>query len=117
MTARVLAAISAVFVLGTLSVAPVLAQGRPAGSASTSVTHTATVTKVDAQDRWVTLKLADGQSVDVQAGPEVKNFAQIKVGDRVSFTQADTVNLEVMPAGQAAPNVSGGSAVVSAPPG
>jgi hypothetical protein len=90
---------------------------KPSGTASASETHTATVTKIDAKDRWVTLKMADGSMLDVQAGPEVKNFPQIKVGDKVTFTQQDTVSVEVVPAGQAAPNVSSGSAMVSAPLG
>ena len=92
-------------------------QDKPGGTVSASETHTATVTKIDAKDRWVTLKMADGSMLDVQAGSQVKNFAQIKVGDRVSFTQQDTVTVEVVPAGQAAPNVSSGSAVVTAPLG
>ena len=92
-------------------------QDRPGGSVSASETRTATVTKVDAKDRWVTLKLADGTLVDVQCGPAVKNFAQIKVGDKVVASQHDTVSIEVVPAGQAAPNLTGGSSTVSAPLG
>ncbi len=111
--------IAATIVLVTIAVAPMFAGGqdKPAGSATASDTRTVTVTKIDAQDRWVTLKLADGRMVDVQAGPAVKNFGQIKVGDRVSATQEDTVTIEVVPAGQAAPNLSSGSATVLAPPG
>jgi ribosomal 50S subunit-recycling heat shock protein len=108
---------TAAVALATLGAAPISAQDKPAATVTTSVTHTATVTKIDAKDRWVTMKMEDGGMLDVEAGPEVKNFAQIKVGDHVSFTQADTVAIEVVPAGQAAPNVSGGSAVVSAPQG
>lgn len=112
--------ITAIVALAALAAAPAFADAQdqpPPLSATASETRTATVTKIDAQDRWVTLKLADGSLVDVQAGPAVKNFAQIKVGDRVSATQQDTVTIEVVPAGQAAPNVSTGSATVSAPPG
>ncbi len=112
---------SAAVVLATLSAAPVLAQqaqtDKPAGMATASMTRTATVTHIDKQDRWVTLKLADGRLVDIQAGPAVKNFDQIKVGDIVTATQDDTVTIEVLPAGQAAPNVSGGTAAVGAPLG
>jgi hypothetical protein len=110
---------TALVVLATLVVTPayVAAQDKPAASVSAGATRTATVAKIDATDRWVTLKLADGTLVDVQAGPEVKNFAQIKVGDRVSATKQDTVSIKVVPPGQAAPNVSGGSATVSAPLG
>ncbi len=93
------------------------AHTQPGASASATTTRTATVTKIDAKDRWVTLKLADGTLVDVQAGPAVKNFAQIKVGDMVVATEQDTVTIEVVPAGQAAPNLTGGTAVVTAPAG
>ena len=55
--------------------------------------------------------------VDIQAGPAVKNFAQIQVGDQVTVSQEATMAMEVVPAGQAPPNVSSGSAVVTAPPG
>lgn len=110
---------AALAAFATLGTAPVLAgaHDKPGGSVSAGVTRTATVTKVDAKDRWVTLKLEDGTLVDVQAGPAVKNFAQIKVGDQVVASQEDTVTIEVLPAGQAAPNVTGGSSIVSAPQG
>ena len=100
-----------------LSAVSASAQDKPAGSATSSMTHTATVTKIDAKDRWVSLKMDDGSMLDVQAGPEVKNFPQIKVGDHVSFTQDDTVTVEVVPAGQAAPTASSGSSMVTAPAG
>lgn len=108
-----------VVAFATLGAAPVMAAAhdKPGGSVSASATRTATVTKVDAKDRWITLKLADGSLVDVQAGPAVKNFAQIKVGDQVVASQEDTVTIEVVPAGQAAPNVTGGSSIVTAPQG
>ena len=113
-----LLSITAAVALATLSAAPVLAdQAMPGGSISASTTRTATVTKIDQKDRWITLKLKDGTLVDVQAGPAVKNFPQIKVGDKVVANQQDTVTIEVVPAGQAAPNVTGGTAIVTAPAG
>ena len=93
------------------------AHDKPGGSVSASTTRTATVTKIDAKDRWVTLKLADGTLIDVQAGPAVKNFAQIKVGDLLVASEQDTVTIEVVPAGQAAPNLTGGTVMVGAPAG
>lgn len=110
------AALTTAALLATTAM-PAAAQDKPAGSVTASETRTATVTKVDAKDRWVTLKLADGSMLDVQAGPEVKNFAQIKVGDKVVATQQDTVSVEVVPPGQAAPNLTGGSSTVTAPLG
>jgi hypothetical protein len=120
MNAKFATAVSAAALLALTSLGAArtaVAQDKPGGSATASLTHTATVTQIDAKDRWVTLKMDDGSMLDVQAGPEVKNFAQIKVKDRVSFTQQDTVTVEVVPAGQAAPTVSSGSAVTTAPLG
>jgi len=121
MKAKSRAALSAIIVtasaLLTTAAMPAAAQDKPSGTVTASATRTATVMQVDAKDRWVTLKMDNGNLVDIQAGPAVKNFAQIKVGDKVVATQQDTVSVEVVPAGQAAPNVSGGSATVSAPLG
>jgi hypothetical protein len=117
MNAKLLTTLSAVAALALFAATTSWAQDKPAASTTSTMTHTATVTKIDAKDRWVSMKLDDGSTLDVQAGPEVKNFAQIKVGDHVSFTQADTLSIEVVPAGQAAPSVSSGSSMVTAPAG
>jgi len=114
-----LLAATAVFALAVLGAAPAVAAAhdKPGRTVSASVTRTSTVTKIDKKDRWVTLKLEDGSLVDVQAGPAVKNFDQIKVGDQLIAQAQDTVTIEVVPAGQAAPNVTGGSSLVTAPKG
>ncbi len=111
-----LAAVVGVAALGAASVMAA-AHDKPSRTVSASVTRTSTVTKIDKKDRWVTLKLEDGSLVDIQAGPAVKNFDQIKVGDQLIAEAQDTVTIEVVPAGQAAPNVTGGSSMVSAPKG
>jgi hypothetical protein len=131
--ASLLSAAAAV-ALTTLGAAPLLAQQatpgttgsisatrnateKPSGTLGASITSTATVAKIDKKDRWITLKLADGSMVDIQAGPAVKNFAQIKVGDLVTASQEETLAIAVVPAGSAPPNATGGSAAVSAPLG
>jgi hypothetical protein len=43
----------------------------------------ATVESVDAQRRLLGLREQSGEKFTIQAGPEVRNFTQIKVGDRV----------------------------------
>jgi hypothetical protein len=109
---------AAAVALAAFSAAPVMADdSKPAATVSAAATTTATVTKIDRKDRWVTLKMADGTLVDIQAGPAVKNFAQIQVGDQVTADREATLDVEVLPAGQAAPNVSGGTAVATAPAG
>lgn len=67
--------------------------------AGASATATATVTAVDTATRVVTLKGADGKVFDITCGDEVKNFAQIKVGDLVHAEYTMGLSLELKKAG------------------
>ena len=60
--------------------------GKPGAVAVTTVTVAATVDAVDAAQRIVTLKWPDGKIKTLKAGPEVRNFDQIRVGDQVKST-------------------------------
>ena len=62
---------------------------------------TASVEKIDAAGRAVTLKGPDGKVVTVTAGPEVKNFDQIKVGDFVVVRYIEALTLELKKGGTA----------------
>ena len=53
------------------------------------------VTKIDAATRTVTLKNKDGET-SIVAGPEVKNFAQIKVGDHFDVVYELAVAIELV---------------------
>ncbi len=53
------------------------------------------VTKIDAATRTVTLKNQDGET-SIVAGPEVKNFAEIKVGDRFDVVYELAVAIELV---------------------
>ncbi len=55
----------------------------PGFSAAESPTSTATVGAIDYENRTGMLKLPDGSTVTFKAGPEVKNFDKLKVGDQV----------------------------------
>jgi hypothetical protein len=62
--------------------------------AGAEVTHlTATVEAVDMKTRTVTLRGPRGNAVDLQAGPEVKNLAQVKVGDKVEVDYMESLGL------------------------
>lgn len=50
---------------------------------------TATVTAIDAAERQVTLKGDNGATRVVKCGPEVVNFPQIEVGDKVKVTYTE----------------------------
>lgn len=53
------------------------------------------VVKIDAATRTVTLKNKDGET-SIVAGPEVKNFAEIKVGDRFDVVYELAVAIELV---------------------
>lgn len=57
--------------------------------------YSAIVTKIDAKSRVVTFKNKEGE-LDIVAGPEVKNFAQINVGDRLDVQYALAVAIELV---------------------
>jgi hypothetical protein len=60
---------------------------------------TASVEAIDKAKRLVTLKGPEGNTFVVQAGPEVKNFDQIKVGDLVVARYVEALTLELKPGG------------------
>jgi Cu/Ag efflux protein CusF len=69
-----------------------------AGAAQT-VKVSATITAIDPATRGVTLKGPQGNEFEVTAGPEVKNFAQMKVGDRVDVAYIEALTLELKKGG------------------
>lgn len=59
----------------------------------------ATVQAIDKAKRLVTLKGPEGNTFAVQAGPEVRNFDQIKVGDQVVARYVEAITLELRKGG------------------
>ena len=86
---------------------PAMAQtaGVVAGSApgkagvAQTVKLTATITAIDKATRDVTLKGPQGNEVTVTVGPEVKNFANMHVGDQVDAQYVEAVTLELKKGG------------------
>src|SRR6185369_12019451 len=91
------------FAVALAVAAPALAQtgavavGSAPGMAGVAQTvkMTATITAIDAATRDVTLKGPQGNEVVVTAGPEVKNFANMKVGDAVDVQYVEALTLEL----------------------
>ena len=87
--------------------APVFAQKPDATGATVTTTTpgkgtttrmakiTASVEAIDSAARTVTLKGPRGKVVTLAVGPEVKNFAQVKVGDLVVVRYAEALTLEL----------------------
>ncbi len=69
------------------------------GAIAQTVKVTATITKIDAKTRDVTLKGPQGHEITVTAGPEVKNFAKLKVGERVDIQMIEALTLELKKGG------------------
>jgi hypothetical protein len=59
----------------------------------------ASVEAIDPASRTLTLKGPRGQVVDLAAGPEVRNFDQIKVGDLVVVRYVQALTLELKKGG------------------
>lgn len=81
-----------------------------------SVRLTAVVDAVDKPTRTVTLRYADGGSEEIVAGPEVRNFDQIAVGDTVYTELHRLTNIYARPPLSGA-SVSQGSSITRAPLG
>lgn len=101
--------LSAAIALSVLAT-PLWAQQPPTGgtmvtsepgkaAAMETIKLTAGVAEIDKATRTVTLKTAQGKMLDVVAGPEVKNFDQIKVGDQLVVQYAQALTLEVKKGG------------------
>jgi hypothetical protein len=69
-----------------------------AGVAKT-VNLTASITAIDKATRDVTLKGPQGNEVTVTAGPEIKNFDQLKVGDQVNAKYVEALTLQLVKGG------------------
>ena len=82
--------------------AVVVGKGPGVAGAAQAVKVSATIVAIDTATRAVGLQGPQGKEVTVIAGPEVKNFAQMKVGDQVNVEYLEAVTLELKK-GSAAP--------------
>ena len=109
---------------------PVLAQQKPAAGAivaaasapgtatlAAAVTVQASVEAIDKATRQVTLKGPKGNLNTVTAGPEVKNFDQVKVGDMVTVRYVEALTLTLKKDGKELPAVTQTPAGARAPAG
>jgi hypothetical protein len=93
------------FVVGVIAAAVAVSMARTAMAQAKTVksemrTDTATVEAIDAPNRTVTLKKADGTFVTTAAGPDIKRFEEIKVGDKVNARYYENVIVRVKQPGE-----------------
>ena len=98
MKLRTIAATAAL--IFTALLAPAFAQGSVAGA---SITTSAKIAAIDKATRTVTLVDSKGAKTDVQCGPEVKRFDELKVGQTVTFTYKEAVATKIVKADPNAP--------------
>lgn len=89
----------------------------PSWKTSSLVEETATVEAVDQSTRMVTLKGPKGNSVTFKASDEVRNLAQVKVGDEVKFAYYESLAVRVLKKGEAFPAAGESAAMARAKPG
>jgi hypothetical protein len=73
---------------------------------SNLVSVTAKVKAINHKTRMVTLQGPDGKVIKFKAGDEVRNLAQVKVGDEVNATYYESLAYEVKKPGAAAPGAA-----------
>ena len=80
-----------------------------------AVTVKATIAGIDHDTRIITLKDKDGKAWEVVAGPEVRRFAELKVGDVVTFHITEATVYQIRKPGEAAAPSGKDVAVVRQP--
>ena len=82
-------------VLAALMTAPVVAQAQKPVTETAAVEVTAKIDAIDRSARLITLTDKDGESETIYAGPEVKRFDELKVGDTVTFRYYESVAMVI----------------------
>jgi Cu/Zn superoxide dismutase len=90
------------FLVGIMAAAVLVSMARVAMAQAKTVkaemrVETATVEAIEAHSRTITLKKPDGTFVETVAGPEVKRFAEIKIGDKVTARYYETIVIHMKP--------------------
>lgn len=87
------------------------------GTIAQTVRAQAVVSAIDEGRRAVKLKTHSGNEFEVVCGPEVKNFAQLKVGDKVNVRYLRALSLELKKAGAPTSQQGASAAAAAAPEG
>ena len=99
---------------GTRTVAVVA--GEAGGVVEDTFTASATVSDINKSERKITLKSSDGSKTSFTAGPQIRNFDQLKEGDKVNATVIERLEVFVRGSGED-PSVTHSAALARAPKG
>src|SRR5438270_640679 len=81
------------------------------------ISASGTIKAIDKDTRTVTVTGQQGREFVITAGPEVKNFAQLNVGDRVDIQYAEALLVELKKGGGAVVGRTEQTGMASAAPG
>ena len=99
-------------VFTVLAAAPLAWAQKPV-TESAVVEMTATIEAIDHANRVITLKDKDGNTESILAGPQMKRFDELKVGQKVTFRYHESVVYQIRKPGEAAaPNAAGQETLV-----
>ncbi len=82
-------------VLAVLVALPLVAIAQKPVTETAAVSVTAKIEAIDQTGRLITLKGKGGEMETIHAGPEVKRFDELKVGDTVTFTYYESIAYEI----------------------
>jgi len=91
-------------------------QGQAGGVAEDTFNLTTTITDIDKSNRLITLASPEGGKTTYTAGPQIRNFDQLKVGDKVNATFTEKMTIFVKGQGED-PRTTHASELSSAPKG
>jgi hypothetical protein len=99
-------------VVGIIAVAVLVSMAHTAMAQTKTIssemrTETATIEAIEASTRTLTLKKPDGTFVQTVAGPDMKRFAELKVGDKVTARFYENVVLMLKQPGEKAVDTGG----------
>src|SRR3972149_228400 len=94
----------ALLLMGTV---PMSAAAQKAVTQGEIVEVTAEIVAIDHDARRITLEDEDGEIEEIYAGPEVKRFDELKVGDEVTFRYYESIVSRIRKPGESAPTASG----------
>lgn len=92
--------------------APHAAFAQKAVSESDIVELTAEITAIDHDARMITLEDDTGNVESLYAGPEIKRFSELKVGDKVTFRYNESLVTRIRKPGESAPTGNAGPTLV-----
>src|SRR5829696_6203813 len=97
-------------IVAALCLAAATATAQTPVTKTKSVSATATIQAIDSTTRALTIRDETGVEDTYIAGPEVKRFEELKVGDTVKMTYYESVVLQARKAGAAATGTTGAPA-------